>query len=686
MKKLKKIGIGVGATFGLLIVLIITLPFVIDVNRFKEPILKKVEENINGRVSLGKIGLKLFPFIGLRLEELSVQNLPDTPFGETPIVKLGELDFKIHLKSILKKKIVASLLLRAPEIQFLTAAQGSNIDLLIKKEAVPAAPPPAPEPSAEEKPAAAPAAPPKWIDEIVVEEIAIRDGMFLLQDQTKPGEPLKITGFRLQITNVVVTDTTQPIGIDLGMRLFDAKEENLAFEAKVAVDQEKKNAILEKGKLTVAGSPILINLTVQDYEKEKKVDAVLSAPGFAMNSIYSLLPKAKKGFPPGSSLEGSLSLNVTAKGTPESMNIDTTLDLKSAAIQYGETFVKASGSPMDFGLKVHYTPTNPQVSGTLSLAAFRSTKFNLTNVKSAFSYAGKVARLNDLGFDLMDGHFSGSGLFDMNNPKGSWDFNFKIEHLNMDSALTTLAELKDVLTGSGNLDLAIAGVGTETPEIKKSLSGKATFSLAKGELKVINMTSGIFSGDLLDGMNQVSKATSAVGLGDLSFAKPAAQNLKSTPYDELKGGFTIQEGKILLSDMTLNHTESSMQLGGNISLELDLDLTGRYFLSKQATEGWIGNPKLRTYLADPEGRFVVPFKIAGKVKSPVIYPDVSYTKDLVGKAVASYAKDEAKKQAVQAVKEKVVPQAQEAAKEQLQQVAPEAPAPSDVGKKLKKLF
>ncbi len=258
MKKIKKLLLGGAAAIGLLIALIVILPFVIDVNHFKGPILQKVEAQINGKVTLDKIGLKLFPFIGLKLEGLAVKNLPDSPFADTPLLKLGELDFRLQLKSILERKLVVSLVLKAPEIQFIKTKEGSNVDLLIKKT-------PAPVPEKKESPELI--GKNSLITDLVIEKVSIKDGLMVFDDRVAGKPPMKVSGFHLDITNAVLTDTTRPIGIDLGLKLFDAKQENISFKGNVAADQKAKNARLDQAKLILAGSPIAIDAAVEDYEK-----------------------------------------------------------------------------------------------------------------------------------------------------------------------------------------------------------------------------------------------------------------------------------------------------------------------------------------------------------------------------------------------------------------------------------
>ncbi|MBI2083062.1 MAG: AsmA family protein [Deltaproteobacteria bacterium] len=774
MKRIKKIGMIVGGTLFLLIATIVILPFVIDVNHFKDPIIQKVEENINGKVHLDRIGLKLFPFIGLRLEKLAVTNLPDSPFKDSPVVKLGELDFKIHLKSILKKKIIVTLLLNQPEIQFIKTAEGSNIDALIKKkETAPGppveAPPPEPKPTEEVK-----KAPPQLPAELIIEEISIKEGSLLFDDRVAQKPPLKVGGFRLRITNAVLTDTSKPIGIDLGMRLFDQEKENLAFQAEVAVDQVKKNATLKDGKLTVAGSPILMNLVVEDFEKEQKVDATLSAPAFAMNSVYSLVPDAKKSLPPGTKFEGSLTLDVSAKGTPKNIDLKTSLDLKQASIVYGPLFSKPAGSTLDASIAVNYTPekvtiqtlafhllsaaltgdgslgmtgtqevainlkTNPlnlkeliglspankalnvdgslqlglsaagptkpkpdvAISGNLSSEKLSYEKFTLTSLTSSFSFANQVANLKELAFTLFEGRFSGTAVVDMKNPKQmGWDSTLKVEGMNIDMALTQVASLPDVLTGKGNVDVVLKGSGTKPEEIKKTVSGTIGLALNDGELKAVNLGPAIFSENLLSGMDKLGQISGG------KFGQPGfVQNLQSTPYQHLAMNMTIQDGKIQISKFDLTHTENQIEMGGNMDLDLKLDLAGKYILSKPATEAWITNEKVRPYVTDSEGRFLIPFKISGELKSPTISPDFAYVNEMVAKAVSSAATDELKRRAAEeADKAKKVAEekakaaadrakqeaaaAQSRAEEEAKKKAQEAaPKPADVGEKLKKLF
>ncbi|MBI2981924.1 MAG: hypothetical protein HYY44_06490, partial [Deltaproteobacteria bacterium] len=134
-----------------------------------------------------------------------------------------------------------------------------------------------------------------------------------------------------------------------------------------------------------------------------------------------------------------------------------------------------------------------------------------------------------------------------------------------------------------------------------------------------------------------------------------------------------------------------------MDLDLKLDLLGKYLLAKPATEAWITDGRVRPTVTDPEGRFVIPFKITGDLKHPSISPDYAYVNEMAAKAVASAATDALKQRAAEeAGKAKKVAeerakqeasaaksQAEEAAKKEAQEAAPR---PAEIGQKLKKLF
>ena len=69
---MKKIIIVVGALFLLLLAAIVVIPFVVDVDKYRPKIVEIVNQNINGKVEMGKLKLSLWGQVRVEIDGLSV--------------------------------------------------------------------------------------------------------------------------------------------------------------------------------------------------------------------------------------------------------------------------------------------------------------------------------------------------------------------------------------------------------------------------------------------------------------------------------------------------------------------------------------------------------------------------------------------------------------------------------------
>ena len=137
-----KILIGIGAVMLLLIILIVVLPFLIDLNRYQDRYRPLIEEALNRKVELKDIRLTLWPRIGARIGGFIVQD--DPAFRTGPFASLSSLDVGVKLLPLLGGKVdVEEITLRDAVITVLKNAQGQlNLSTLGAK---PQAPSPKPE-------------------------------------------------------------------------------------------------------------------------------------------------------------------------------------------------------------------------------------------------------------------------------------------------------------------------------------------------------------------------------------------------------------------------------------------------------------------------------------------------------------------------------------------------------------
>ncbi len=101
MKKTLKI---IGVIVGLLIALVVIIPFFIDLNDYKPQISDAVYEATGRELDIqGDIDLSLFPWVGLELGAVQLSNAKG--FSEVPFAQMERMDIKLKLLPLLKKSV-----------------------------------------------------------------------------------------------------------------------------------------------------------------------------------------------------------------------------------------------------------------------------------------------------------------------------------------------------------------------------------------------------------------------------------------------------------------------------------------------------------------------------------------------------------------------------------------------------
>jgi uncharacterized protein involved in outer membrane biogenesis len=800
MKKLKKIFKIFSIAFVLLLALVIALPFLIPIERYKPLIIEKIEENINGKVAIGKIAVRVFPFIGLKLNDVVVTNLPKSSFKGATIVKLPRFDFRVHLKSLLYFKVIASLKMDKPELYFTTLASGkSNIDDLLKPLAAgpvplpfvsikvgtaPAfiffksrgavtegpliAPPALQSPSAlslgpvrppadrgfsfqtahaqePEKPKTSSGSP---LDElpvtIVVTAIEIDEAKVTVTDRATQEPPLVLNDLNVKITNIKLQDPSAPITFQIGTKIFGSKKENISIKGQALVDLAKKNAELKDTNLLIAGSPIHLAAKIEDYEVKQSITLSLNAPTFTFASIDAMAPAALKSLPPGASVGGSMGIKVNANGTAKNMQATGELNLLNTVIGFEPMFKKKAGQIFKVNLDALYQPTlltikaitlsilNDAIitSGTVGLtgnqnielgmdskalhiqellslspanAALPVTgtpsmeinvngsgkapdkmnvdgnlvakkmtyeKYVLDNLAAHFRYSGEsqIANLMNLDFDMFGGHIFGAANVNLAPEKIPWSFDFRLSDIDIEQVLISVGEVRDVLTGRGGMNVVAKGIGTETVDIKKTITGNGQLSLRDGTFKSANITKGVLSPKTLGALQ------TGLGLvGSNITIPPALTKYTDTSFKNLEASFTIVNGLIQIPNVQLAQTDYTIAMSGTVDLDLQMNMEGNFAMSPESSSQFIRDERVRPYLVNDNAQFVMPFRITGPITNPNVEPDASFIGDAAKRAIGGVAKDQAKKLADEA-RQKVEQKArEEIAKQQaaLQQKAAE---------------
>jgi len=170
-----KIVIAVLLALAMMVGVILTLPFLIDLNKYQDQYKPLIEDALNRKVQLQDIRLTILPRIGARVSGFTV--LDDPAFGSTPFASLTSLDVWVKLLPLLSGKVeVEGITLRHPIITVIKNKNGVLNVSTIGRTGIklPRTPSRAPIPSTE--------GPLKILSLLAVDQVSIVDGKLTYRD------------------------------------------------------------------------------------------------------------------------------------------------------------------------------------------------------------------------------------------------------------------------------------------------------------------------------------------------------------------------------------------------------------------------------------------------------------------------------------------------------------------------
>lgn len=120
---LKKVGIGLGVFFGLFILACLIIPLVVDVDKYRPEIEEAANQNINGKVKIGKLSLSLWGGIDIDVDGLSLEDQK----GQK-VLSVGEAFFNLPFLPLITGSPHLVFHMKKPEIYAVKDKKG-NLNL-----------------------------------------------------------------------------------------------------------------------------------------------------------------------------------------------------------------------------------------------------------------------------------------------------------------------------------------------------------------------------------------------------------------------------------------------------------------------------------------------------------------------------------------------------------------------------
>ena len=349
-----------------------------------------------------------------------------------------------------------------------------------------------------------------------------------------------------------------------------------------------------------------------------------------------------------------VSANIASLPKPlKSFTMDTvftrdSVNLKSMIVQIGQSVIRANGTIRDFSApQGKLNVTSPYLNADELMPASKAKeehpekqaaaqqgeakpslldKADITlsaNVKKGIV---KKAQFTDLvmlariakgtivldKFDVktFSGNIAANGTVGMNKEQ-PYNVKLRANGLNLGDILATFTTYKDVMNGRLGTDIALHG---NAKELKRTVSGKGTLTLADGEIKTFSI---------------LSQLTSIAKLANISAGN-------TTKIHTMKMDAVIDNGKVTTNDLKMIGNDVNVTANGYFDLDSNLNYHATGTLSRGISNGVGGTAG--QLVKNQQGEVEIPFILTGDIRRPVFKLDAQ--------AYEQKMKEAAKKQVI----------------------------------------
>jgi AsmA protein len=426
----------------LFILLVLTLPYFLNVDRYRDTIASAIEKQTGRKVSLGPIHARFFPGVGVTVSDLHIGNPSDFPFGD--LLGADEIRVNVALAPLLHGTIhVNSVDLVRPKLTILTDASGKNNYTFTLSE--PAAPAKPGEPSS-----------------ITLDQIDSLNltGAEVVMGSVKRGAvaPLVDTkGISITLHNFAVSP----------MRMHDWQAESNLSSVTLAMSGWKDPITFHTGQFTLSGGKLDAQF-VADLATAADIKGTLNVPDFEHPQVNfemssSLLDIDKLIDVAGSSSGAPASSGAipppAASAKPESK----TAAKPSAPAPASELVAKGH-------INVEKITTKPYTVGP-------------ANVEMRV-YTDR-AELWPISIGMYGGTLQLSSRVDRVTDPARFTANVQMRNLDVAKVLEVTPAARGKMGGTGELDLQL--LGNLSDAWKKTLSGTGKFAVRNGHLPGVNL-------------------------------------------------------------------------------------------------------------------------------------------------------------------------------------------------------
>ena len=632
---MKKVVLILGGLFILLMVAVISLPFLIDLNKYRPQIKAEIEKRINGKFEIESLGFKR---LGVQIKNLSITSSGD--FTEKSLLNVGEAQVSISLRSLLTFKPRATVILKKPQITIVkNRSEVFNVVALPAKKGEADVQPDegAGETPKPEKSALGEKALPAFVLGAKLSFVAQQASLRYIDEEKNTKS--EVEDLHISLRNISLN---QPIDFSVSARLSSAAGKTPLFEgkfsldgrAKVLVNRAQKISGLEfNSKLSLGELTAHLEGKISDL-KTLQTDFNIQTPSLSLAKLKNTFGALKK-----YNVDGTLTLNGDIKGQLKHLeqchvNAKIHLEMKSGGTDLdfkatlkdtlnqlkGEIILEAASLNLDELLPQNSAWHDPflravyaaaekkedpfetlrnneifkglRADGRVDIKEIIFRKSKIENLKGDFDLNHLKFSLSRFGFQAFGGKVSLKGDVDLSKPAGGYALTTVAQNLKMNPIMTMASPaLKDTVFGTLNANMRLDGSGLSVDTIKQTMVGRGKVDIQEAELKGMNMAKtlqeeikliSIFAGQKIFGEN----------------VQPKFEFIRST--------LIVRNGKLYMPDAVARGDGYGATLKGFASFEKEIDYKGEILVAANKFDS-----RVLASLADERGMIAFPFALTG---------------------------------------------------------------------------
>ncbi len=272
----------------LVVIVLLAIPFFLDVDHYKQQIEQEVEDATGRALQIGEMHASLFPWVGVTLDQVTLANREG--FTAHDFLKVKHLDVQVAFLPLLSKAIeIKRFKLDEPEIYLERNAKGEGNweDLLpaSSKEAAPAKGKTTAKPAPSSSPSTSPA-----LAALTAESLKLKDGKFTWKDD-KAGKNIVLSDVQVLLDDVQLK---HPVSARISARV---NGDLIEMQANIG-------PLLDVSHLDVEHLPVQL---------------IVKSDAIALKSFASSLPALPEML--GDIHQASLMLNVQAEQRPDGVRL-----------------------------------------------------------------------------------------------------------------------------------------------------------------------------------------------------------------------------------------------------------------------------------------------------------------------------------------------------------------------------